>query len=177
MADSGSTYVRALGKAFVGIELKKSKLPEIRKNLRELRTAGVKQLMGEIGEFWHASILPKHFTSANREYHLQPRAEKYLRRKRRIGIGQGKYVYNLLTGQTQRRMTYEYKVTATSRHATVRMNAPAYFTDPNDPNGNQPDKVKETLEVSSRDVALLTTFAHRRLNELAGVAIAARKAA
>lgn len=107
-----------------------------------------------IAAFWVHDIFKKHFRpSARQEYQHQPRDEKYLRRKRFIGVGQGKRDDLVLSGMSRRFMSHGVKIKATSTGVTVRMNAPLYFRRRFP---GQPDMVAEVLRVSERDRFLIS---------------------
>lgn len=169
---------RSNGKTFVGVAVR-SPFAHIKQALQELKTAGVKQLMNDVGDFWHRVILPFHFLKSNQsDYVIAPRTTAYwigrqradggfgIGTKRRYGIGKGKSVANVFSGQTERRMTYIYNVTSTSKSATVHMDVPTYFDHPDNPFGSQPDKVAETLQVNQRDVSLMNQFVFDRLTQI-----------
>ena len=93
-----------------------------------------------------------------------------LGRKRRLGIGKGTATLNVLTGRSERDMKYNVRYSRKSQSVRVTMDVPAYFAKPYNPKGNQPDKVREVLEVSHEDVIALNNFATRRLQQLAAAA-------
>ena len=159
---------------FVALELKSSPLPGIQDALSQIRTKGLRSLMREVGEYWHREIMPKHFRPGNyQRYNMEPRQPSYLAgKKRRYGIGVGKYALGIFRGETLRRVTYEYKVTVQphTNAAVIRMNVPTYFSNPPS-RGEHPDQPSELLQVNSDDLAELHTFAYERLYDLAGVAL------
>lgn len=118
----------------------------------------------EIGEFYHREILKKHFRpSAKFEYQHQARNEKYLRRKRIIGVGQGKRDDNVLFGKTRRFLFHTPRIKATSTGVTIRMDAPLYFRQT--PAG-QPDQVAEVLRISQIDRRLIGRKLEGRIQRL-----------
>ena len=163
-------------------------LPEIKLDAEDFRTAAgnlrrgfVKvhnTLMRDAATYWHLRIFPGHFTPGNEQrYQMEPRTPEYLKRKRRYGTGQGRYVANVFSGMSFRWMMALAKVTATQDSATVRMQAPTYFTKPavgtfTDKNGRQftisrqPDKVKEVTQVNAADLGELQRYMQRRYDEL-----------
>ena len=152
---------------FVGIELTKSPLLGIQLALINLRTKGIKSLMLEIGQYWHRVIMPKHFAPGNWQlYNMEPRQPDYLSgKKRRYGIGVGKYFLGIFRGETLRRITHQTQITATSHQATIRMNTPTYFHTPSS-RGDHPDQPAELLQVNARDLFDLHAFAYHRLYEM-----------
>lgn len=178
-----------MASAFVGLEIDKA----ARKSLRALGHSLTKvrqDLMEDIALFWHTELFPAHFTpGADSRYGYEPRTKKYLSGSKRIkGRGQGRYVLNLLTGESRRRMTQLKKITSTSGTATVRMDAPTYFRKPavgtfRRPDGSsftikrQPDKVAEVTRVNAADLQKIRTFAGTRLQFLINGGIKLARAA
>lgn len=125
-----------------------------------------------VARHWQATILPKHFTPGNRSrYGLAPRNRLYMQKiKQRKGKGQGKWVDDLLTGQSRRWMQSLSTITGSRNHCTLRMKAPAWFTNPfigsyRDPKSGktktvsqQPDKPAEATAISADDRANLIKF-------------------
>ncbi len=106
-----------------------------------------------IGSHWVHNVFKKHFRPSSRqEYQHQPRDEDYLRRKRFIGVGQGKRDDNVLSGRSRRFMSHSPRIKATSTGVTIRMDAPLYFRRRV---SGQPDKVAEVLRVSTIDRFLI----------------------
>lgn len=132
----------------------------------------------EIGEFYVRDIFKKHFRpSARQEYQHQARDEKYLKRKRFIGIGQGKRDDLVFSGRSRRFMSHGVKIKATSTGVTIRMNAPLYFRSQFP---GQPDKVAEVLRVSAIDRKLIGRKLEGRIKRLvkrAQKSVVARKVA
>ncbi len=132
----------------------------------------------EIGEFYVREIFKKHFRpSARQEYQHQPRDEDYLRRKRFIGVGQGKRDDNVLSGRSRRFMAHSPRIKATSTGVTIRMDAPLYFRNQD---SGQPDKVAEVLRVSTKDRILIGRKLEGRIKRLvkrAQKSVVARKVA
>lgn len=183
----------ANGFSFVGLEIDKAARAALRK-LGGTLAKGSKQLMADIALFWHTELFPAHFTpGAEQRFDYEPRTKGYVDgRKRRYGRGQGKYVSNLFTGESRRRMTQLKTITSTSGTATVRMDAPAYFRKPYigtiqgmTKNGlpysftikRQPDKVAEVTRVNAADLQKIRTFASTRLQFLINDGIKLARAA
>ena len=135
-----------------------------------------RETLKQVAWYWHANILQRHFTPGNSaRYRMAQRNSKYKERaKARLGIGQGKYVDLILRGASYRRMKHEASVTGTQYYATLRMNAPTYFSKPFIGTytsesgrlrhvGKQPDKPGEVKQVSADDRQQLTRFAKRGL--------------
>ena len=107
-----------------------------------------------IAAFWLRDIFKKHFRpSAHQEYQHQARDEDYLKRKRFIGVGQGKRDDLVLSGRSRRFMSHSPRIKATSTGVTIRMDAPLYFRRRI---SGQPDKVAEVLRVSEKDRVLIS---------------------
>jgi len=120
---------------------------------------------------YHKTIFPRHFFNSNRSrYKHETRSQYYLQViKRRRGIATGKFVDQILTGVSRRRMLAFATVRASDggNTVTLRMSAPRYFTNPyvgtfRNPQGqvkrimHQPDKAKEVAQVNQEDQASLT---------------------
>ena len=179
----------ASGSTFVGLEIDKA----ARKSLRALGHSLTKirsDLMKDIALYWHTELFPAHFTpGAETRYGYEKRTKRYMEgTKRRYGRGQGKYVSNLFTGESRRRMTQLKTITGTSNTSTVRMDAPAYFRKAavgtfTLPGGKsftikrQPDKAAEVTRVNAADLQKIRTFASTRLQYLVNQGIKASKAA
>lgn len=139
-----------------------------------------KQVLRETAQYWHRAIFPRHFGNLNRSrYQLAPRGRFYLQvLKPRKGRGQGRFVDEVLTGASQRIMLAFFRVTGTSRSATVRAFPPTYFTNPfigsftDKKTGRlkhvtrQPDKPDEVTRFSGEDRAELRKFAAARMGAL-----------
>lgn len=141
-----------------------------------------KELMADAATYWHHRLFPGHFTPGNESrYQMESRTPAYLKRKRMYGTGQGRYVANVFSGASFRRMMSLFKVTATAasgtQQATLRMSAPTYFAKPavgtfTDANGRrftikkQPDKVKEVTQMNDRDEAELKRYMQQRYQQL-----------
>lgn len=142
-----------------------------------------KRMMQDVGEEFASEHIAPHFGPANRtRFKHEKRNDLYANKiKREEGVGQGKYVDNVLSGRTRRQVLTTARVTATKNKATVRATAPTYFTKPfigsfmkkeRQANGKvrmaqkrvtrQPDKLKELEEIDRKDVAELAKFAIRR---------------
>ena len=163
-----------MANAFVGLQIDKAARDALRK-LSGTLAKGRKSLMADIALFWHTELFPAHFTpGAESRYGYEARSKGYVDgRKRRYGRGQGKYVSNLFTGESRRRMTQLKTITSTSGTATVRMDAPTYFRKPfvgttTTASGKtftikrQPDKVAEVTRVNAADLQKIRTFASTR---------------
>ena len=141
-----------------------------------------RQLMRDAAQYWHDEIFPSHFTPGNEtRYTMAARTPGYMSRKRKYGIGQGRYVSNIFTGTSLRWMMHSEKITATAAagtsQATLRMSAPTYFTNPfvgtkigrhgkEVTITRQPDKVAEVTQVNDRDDQQLRRFMQRRYDQL-----------
>jgi len=126
-----------------------------------------------VAEFWHSNLLQSHFTPRNdARYQYSPRNKVYLQDiKSQEGVGQGKYVSDLLKGMAARWVRTFATVSGTSKSATIRMTAPTYFEHPFigsfiDPkNGRmkhvtrQPNKPEEITQVNRDDREALMKFA------------------
>lgn len=131
--------------------------------------SAVRQLMREVAHYWHEEIFPGHFTPGNEtRYRVKPRSEKYIARKRKYGVGQGRFVANVFTGDTKRWMTTlaKFRVEQKTNIARVDMPTPTYFRKPYNPKGNQPDKVDEVTQFNDRDRARVQEFARKRFEAI-----------
>jgi hypothetical protein len=130
--------------------------------------------------YYHREIFPRHFFQSNRSrYKHEKRSEYYLKRiKLRKGVATGKYVDEILTGVSRRRMLAFATVRSSDGGNSVilRVQAPRYFTNPyvgsfRDDKGNlktiqrQPDKVAEVQQVNSEDQQKITDFTSNRVME------------
>lgn len=81
---------------------------------------------------WLEEIMPARFAPGTQNrYTFDPRNQVYLKVLKRIfGRGDGQVALLQLRGRTFRFARFFSKITATSRRAVVRMNLPAYFTNP-----------------------------------------------
>lgn len=123
-----------------------------------------KQMLQETAAEWHDKFMPRHFTPGNTaRYRYAIRGEDYLKRKQRIGVGQGKYVSLVLSGRSKRAAKFFFKISGTARQATLTMQMPTYFVKPfignlpADPKTGkqrkvtqQPDKVRELTTLRGR---------------------------
>lgn len=130
--------------------------------------------------YYHREIFPRHFFQSNRtRYRHEKRSEYYLKRvKLRKGLATGKYVDDILTGVSRRRMLAFATVRASDggNSVVLRMQAPRYFTNPyvgsfRDAQGKmktiqrQPDKVAEVEQVNTEDQQKITEFTSKRVME------------
>ncbi len=128
---------------------------ELRRVYRRARKTALYDTM----EYWHEREMPRRFTPGNEQrYDLEPREEVYLEEIKKVtGVGQGRFVLQILTGRSLRMLRAFASITSTGDRATIRMTAPVYFTNPFegtwiDPDtgetktsSGQPDKVAELL--------------------------------
>jgi hypothetical protein len=147
--------------------------------------AGIrKQVMLDAANFWHRSIFPRHFNSQARSaYGYKPRQEKYQKFKLRKGVGQGKFVDLLFTGQSRRWMQEGVKVTGTQGRVSITMRVPWYFKNPRGKILNlrqlskglpapkyssreQPDKPDEVTRFNAKDRGDIRKYAAGRMQEL-----------
>lgn len=132
----------------------------------------------DTAETWHAQLLAKHFSpGAAAGYRFAARSRVYKEFiKPHEGTGQGKFVDLLLKGRARRSLQSLYSIVGSKDRATIRMQAPAYFTNPfvgtfTDPKTGklkritrQPDKVREVTAVGAGDRQILRDrFADRLL--------------
>lgn len=124
-----------------------------------------KEVNREAGVFWHRTILDRHFKqSARAEYQYEPRDERYLRKKRFIGVGQGKFMDLILSGQSRRFAQHNPTITSTSRSARVKMKLPNKLI-ANRARPGTPSLIDEITRVSRRDRQDLGDFMVTRLTE------------
>lgn len=106
----------------------------------------------QLGAFWHAVILPKHFTEAGgREYGYQERANLYMRRKWRK-FGHAKPL--VWQGSLERDVRRIVDVRASSSGARVVLHGPQYLYQYRK-DLSQPDKARELTAISPRDAGQL----------------------
>lgn len=140
------------------------------KGLGRAMPAIVRASLREIGVWWHANLLEKHFTPGNESrYGAMPRNQVYMTEiKTGAGVGPGRYVKGTLKGKSLRWMQAMPAITATSHQCVVRMTTPTYFDRPFigtfiDPESGrlkritrQPDKPAEATAVNSADRQRMT---------------------
>lgn len=141
----------------------------------------LKQALFDTAWMWHKRVFPGHFTSGARSEYgdgIEKRTKGYIfQRKLRKGEGLGKTVMNRFQNKSVRWMRHLVRVTGTGNKATVRMQAPAYFTHPYTGRivlddgrtvdiSRQPDKPKEVTLVSDEDRGQLRAFYMDRVVEL-----------
>lgn len=126
---------------------------------------------------WHSNVLPRHFTPGNESrYRFEKRNTLYEKViKRKLGVGQGKFVALTLKGRSERFLRSFYTIGGNKNRVTVRMTGPRYFTNPfigsfKDPATGktkritrQPDKPAEATRVSDDDRLRLQRVAQRAL--------------
>lgn len=133
-----------------------------------------KQVLIDVAWFWHRHILRKHFTSGARaEYGYKPRTPRYVKWKRKHGVGQGKFIDLWLSGASRRQLMSGATVSATAGKAKLTMRAPWYFRNPNGQIQNrrnkkfsskvQPNKPREVTAMSARDKQSMRRYASARL--------------
>lgn len=164
----------------LGIKVERTApLGEMRKELAKIR----REVMRDVGNRFVSEHLKPHFGPANRQrFKHEKRNDGYLKRiKPDQGVGDGRFVDNVLTGRSKRQVMASAKVVATRDRATVRATVPGYFAKPfigsflrfkRDKDGRlksklkqvtrQPDKVKELGTMDQKDVEALTRYALRR---------------
>lgn len=133
----------------------------LKRELSRIRREALRELV----MWFHEVYVPRRFSPGNdTRYQHAKRNDVYKNRiKRRRGIGQGKYVNNVLTGASRRRAMAFAKATATANQATLRVETPTYFRRPfkgttrNRKGGittinNQPDKVAETVFIPRQEL-------------------------
>lgn len=139
-----------------------------------------KQTLRHTAEFWHRTILAKHFApSARFAYRYEPRNRGYLEgEKKDEGVGEGKIAYLRLKGKSRRFMLAFVSFSASSKRASVTMRPPFYFRNPfvgtrTDPRTGrkhtitrQPDKPAEVTAQTTKDKRLVRDEAAREMQRL-----------
>lgn len=143
-----------------------------------------KQVILDTANFWHRSILQRHFNSGARAaYGYKPRQQKYQKFKLRKGVGQGKFVDLIFSGQSRRWMQEGVKVAGVQGRVTVTMRVPWYFKNPRGrilnlrqtskglpapkySSREQPDKPDEVTRFNARDRGDLRAYAGNRMQQL-----------
>jgi hypothetical protein len=138
-----------------------------------------KQLMAELGAFWHENIMPQHFAANNRfAYRLKSRNDLYLDEiKKEEGQGPGKETLLVLSGKSRRFAMAFVKISGSKTRHTVTMSTPPYFARPfigtfTTKNGEtkqitkQPDKPDEMTQVNGRDRNRMIKFGIQRGTEI-----------
>lgn len=134
---------------------------------------------------WHGRILEGHFTNYNdSRYRFDPRNRIYMEEiKKNEGVGGGRYIKDLLKGQSLRWLRTFATISATQHQAVLRMNSPTYFEHPFigsfvDPQSGrlknvtrQPNKPNEITQINSADHAMLEKFARGDVTMRAELAI------
>lgn len=142
-----------------------AKLDNPVKGIGRSMPAIVRACLREVGIWWHANLMPRHFTPGNESrYGTMNRNAVYMQEiKKDEGVGPGRYVKNVLKGKTLRWMSAFPVVTATSHRCVVRMVTPTYFDKPFvgtwiDPQTGklkkvtrQPDKPAEATAINGSD--------------------------
>ncbi len=148
-----------------------------------------KAMMQSVALAWHDTLLDRHFTPGNQSrYGYENRNKVYLEEiKKKAGVGQGKYVSDVLKGQSARWLRTFFSITATQRQATLRMTAPTYFTSPfigsfADPKTGklkhvtrQPNKPEEVTQLNNDDRASLNKFAQENITSRVELALRGMK--
>jgi len=113
-----------------------------------------------LGEFWHKTLLPSHFTDrAAARYGYQPRTFKHRRRKRREGKRDIPLVY---TGTMERLLTQYAQIRAYPSRFSVTMIGPRYVRmRPARP--SMPNLGDEATRVDAQDERRMTEHANRVL--------------
>lgn len=138
-----------------------SRVPKLRKTMTRFR----KLAMQDLGEYWVRELLPDHFKpSARSEFQHEARDEAWLKAKRLFGLGQGKFVDNVLTGKSRRFLMHGPIIKATSRGVSVRLTGPLYFKNPRHKTPGHPDKPDEITRVSERHRFLLSRRFGAKMN-------------
>jgi len=149
----------------------KSSIKILKRELNRIK----RETMREVAqEFLDRHVAP-HFGPANRQRYAHQRRRPVYRSeiKPREGRGQGKFVDNVLSGQSRRRALSLAKITATSNGAKLRLKLPPYFAKPfigsfvgkdgkRKRITQQPDKVKELKTIDARTKSALKQFADKR---------------
>lgn len=147
----------------------------------------IKTVLYDTATHWHREIFPAHFGPQNQgKYRYAPRTQVYLQKiKRALGVGEGKFRIQVLQGKSGRQLRNLVRITGSSRQATVRMQAPGYFTNPfvgswvDHKTGKirrvtrQPNKPEEIVRKDGFDREKLRKYSALRLNQLI---VAGRKA-
>ena len=147
---------------------------------RKILRGIAKQTLHETATHWHEEILQRHFRpSARARYQHEPRTKGYLRRKRREGVGKGRYIDLIFSGKSRRYLMAFATITGSGRQQTIRMKPPWYFVipfkghltdqaglyknrNPDKPASRQPDKPAELTRVHSGDTMDLREFGAKR---------------
>ncbi len=111
-------------------------------SIRQWRTV-TKSTFAAVGEWWHSTIMPRHFEpGAESRYFYKRRSRVYLRRKARLAaagqVEEGGKAALVFRGDARRALTQFATISAYPTRFTVRMIGPKYFTmtrrDPRLPN-------------------------------------------
>lgn len=166
-------------------------MPGVILNLRTVDRSVLKQIgltyarackatLLDTATYWHREVFPAHFGPINRgKYRYAPRTAVYLQKIKRLhGVGEGKFRIQVLQGKSGRQLRNLVRITATGKQATVRMQAPGYFTNPfvgtwvDHKTGKikrvtrQPNKPEEIVRKDDFDRQKLRKFSALRLNQL-----------
>jgi hypothetical protein len=164
-------------------------------NLREIRrmlgartvTQIQKVALRDTANFWHEKILPRHFRpESHYRYAHENRTPHYRREtKAEEGVGKGKTVDNIFSGQSERWMKVFFNITGSSRRVTLSMRPPRYFTNPyigqvTLPDGRivnisrQPDKPREIITRHPHDDRSMSEYLQEDLQLLVDYYMSAR---
>ena len=149
------------------------------KGISRKMPAITKQALLSTAMLWHERMLQGHFTPGNESrYRFDPRNAVYLKEiKAKEGISQGRYVKDILKGQSLRWLRAFTTFSATSNQSTVRMSSPTYFENPFlgtfiDPKSGktkhvtrQPNKPGEVTQINDSDKVALQKFARENVTK------------
>lgn len=153
----------------------RSPIPGLGRGMARLKKENLKATAAH----WHDDLLRPHFGPSNRTRFQHEARTTFTKEvtKKRLGVGQGKYVDNVLKGKSLRFMSAFFSITGSQHAATLTMRPPPYFANPfigsfRDPRTgetrritDQPDKPREATEVDTRDRDSLSKFAAGDLGE------------
>lgn len=132
--------------------------------------------MRAVGEHWHSTMLPKHFTpQAKHTYSHEPRSAKYLRNKQRLaqrGIAiMGGTVDNVFRGTMMNAVKNRAVIRGFPTRCTVYMTGPGYMKSTGFSRSKlkqvsrQPNKIREMLTTTPKEAEELKRILNRTMRE------------
>ena len=111
----------------------------------------IREALKDSVEHWHGRFLPRHFTtSAYNSYRYTPRTDRYQKRKMRL---KGHTRPLVFTGRMKKMLSSVFRVSGTSKKATISMNGPRYMYQYH--KSKVVDKAKEVTMTTKREEAAL----------------------
>lgn len=133
----------------------KSNIAGVRRQMRRI----VKDALRVTGNYWHSNILRKHFTPGAKFGYRHQRREETTKEIKRA-LGENPELDLVQSGESQRSLRVDPRITATSNKATVRMTAPSHWKSRAP---GEPDRADEVTRVSNADRKEMSKIMERML--------------